>query len=90
MPSVDEHLKVLSEKLDLTAQQQKQIRPVLADMQKEMQNIMDDQSLSQEQRHSRMKVVFEKANEQASQYLNEDQRKKLADMEQQQHSGQHK
>lgn len=89
MPSVDDHLKMLSEKLDLTAEQQEQIRPVLAEMQASMQKVMNDQSLSREERHQQMKAAFDKANKQAAQYLTEEQNKKLVEMEQESHSGQH-
>lgn len=85
MPSVDDHLKMLSDKLDLTAEQQEQIRPVLAHMQDEMQKVMNDQSLSREERHNQMKTIFEKANKDAAQYLSDEQKQKLEAMEKEQH-----
>src|SRR6185437_11772510 len=89
MPSVDEHLKVLSEKLNLTAQQEDQIRPVLQEMQDSMQKAMDDQSLSREERMQQMKAAHEKADKQARGFLTDEQKKTLDDLEQHEHAAQH-
>ncbi|QNI31314.1 hypothetical protein H7849_19810 [Alloacidobacterium dinghuense] len=85
MPSVEQHLKVLSEKLDLTDDQQSKVRPILQEMHDGMQNVMQDQSLSPEERHEKMKALHMKADKQAREILNDDQKKKLDQLEQEPH-----
>lgn len=85
MPSVDQHLKVLSEKLDLTPQQQSKIRPILQRMQNESQSVMRDTTLSDQARHDKMKSVRDKAEKQARPILDDEQKKKLDELEQQPH-----
>src|SRR5581483_2409884 len=58
---VDQHLKLLAEKLDLTASQQEKARPILQQMHDDSQKVMDDKSLSHEEAMSRMHPVFMKA-----------------------------
>ena len=81
MPSVDEHLKVLSEKLDLTADQQEKARPIIADMQDGLQKVMDDKSLTPEQSHEQMHATFMKADKELRVFLTDEQKAKLDEME---------
>jgi Spy/CpxP family protein refolding chaperone len=85
MPTVDQHLKVLSDKLDLTAEQQAEIRPILQQMQDSFQKIRQDTSLSDQERHDRMKAVHAQADKQARPILNDEQKKKLDELEQEPH-----
>lgn len=85
MPSVDDHLKMLTEKLSLTSDQQTKIRPVLQQMNDSMQKVMQDQSLSQDERRAKHQELFETADSKVRKFLNDDQKKKLDDMEQEQH-----
>jgi len=78
---VDRHLQMLSEQLSLTAEQQEKIRPILQGMFDGQQKIMHDSSLSDDQRHEQMKALHEKADKEARQYLNDDQKKKLDELE---------
>ncbi len=89
MPNVDEHLQALSTKLDLTADQQAKIRPILKEMQDGMQKIDQDQSLSDAARHEKKEAVFMNADKQARRYLSAEQKKKLDVMENEVHSGAH-
>jgi Spy/CpxP family protein refolding chaperone len=91
MPNLEDHLKFLSQKLDLTAQQEDQIRPILQEMQDSMQKAMDDQSLSREERMQQMKAAHETADKKARGFLNDEQKKTLDELERQQHqhAGQH-
>ena len=88
-PSVDDHLRMLAEKLNLTADQQEKARPVLTEMQAQMQKITDDASLSQDEAMSKRHAAFMKADKQVREFLTDDQKTKLDELEQQMHSGSH-
>jgi hypothetical protein len=83
---VDQHLSMLSQKLDLTADQQAKVRPILQQMLDARQKVMQDNSLSQETREQKEKALHENAVKQIDKFLNADQKKKLAELEQQPHS----
>ncbi|HMG87500.1 MAG TPA: hypothetical protein VK574_17330 [Terracidiphilus sp.] len=86
---VEQHLKMLSEKLSLTADQQDKARPILQEMHNGSQKIADDQSLTPDQREAAMGPVFMKADKAVREFLTDDQKKKLDDLEAQMHSGSH-
>lgn len=86
---VDQHLKALSEKFSLTAEQQEKARPILQEMHDGSQKLEDDQSLTPEQKHQGMMPVFMKADKALREILTEDQKKKLDEMEAQMHGGAH-
>jgi Spy/CpxP family protein refolding chaperone len=81
LPSVDRHLAMLSEKLNLTADQQEKARPILKKMQDAMQKAMDDKSLTEEQVHAQMRPAMLKADTALRAFLTDDQKKKLDAME---------
>jgi protein CpxP len=81
-PEVEEHLKMLTGRLDLTSDQQARIKPVIAEMMETTQALEQDQSLSSEQRAQRITAAHQKADRRARKILNEDQKKKLDQMEQ--------
>lgn len=81
VPGVEEHLKMLSARLDLTSDQQARIKPVLVDMMGTMQALERNQSLSSEQREERMAAAHQKADKQAREILNDEQKKKLDQLE---------
>lgn len=91
MPSAEDHLKMLSEKLNLTDEQQDQIRPIIQEMTDTAQKAMNDQSLTREERMRAVHEAMMKADKQARQYLTDEQKKTLDDMEaqQMQHGGMH-
>ena len=89
LPTIEQHLKMLTEKLDLTAEQQAKIRPILQRMQEEWQSVMRDTSLSEQARHDKMKSVRDKADKQARPILDKEQQKKLDDLEQESHPDSH-
>jgi hypothetical protein len=86
---VDQHLKVLSEKLSLTTDQQDKVRPILQEMHDDSQKIAADDSLTPEQRQAAMGPVFMKADKAVREFLSDDQKKKLDEMEAQMHDGAH-
>ena len=89
IPSVEGHLKVLTTKLDLTADQQDKVRPILQEMHDGMQKIEDDQTLSDDERLADLRVVHSKADKKIREVLNDDQKKKLDLLEQQSHADFH-
>lgn len=89
LPTVDQHLKGLSEKLDLTADQQEKARPILQEMQDAMQKVMSDKTLSPEQMHEQMRPAREKADKALREFLTEEQKKKLDELESQSHPDSH-
>lgn len=88
-PSVDDHLRMLSQKLDLTAEQQEKARPILEEMQAGMQKIADDKSLTHDAAMAQMHPVFMKADKKMRVFLTDDQKKKLDDLEEESHPGMH-
>ena len=86
---VDQHLKALSDKLALTADQQEKARPILQDMHDGSQKINDDQSLTPDQRHAAMGELFTKSDKALREFLTDDQKTKLDAMEAQMHGGAH-
>lgn len=82
MPSVDRHLKVLAEKLDLNADQQVKAKPILQEMQDATQKLLQDESISLGERHAKVKAQREKADKKLREILNDEQKKKLDQFEQ--------
>jgi hypothetical protein len=76
---------MLSEKLDLTADQQAKARPILQQMQDSSRKLEDDTTLTPEQREAAMHPIFMKADQQLREFLTDDQKKKLDDLESQMH-----
>jgi protein CpxP len=82
---VDQHLRLLSEKLGLSIDQQAKIRPILQQMFDTRQKLTQDNSLSNEAREEKERTLHEKASKQARKFLNDDQKKKLDQLEQEPH-----
>jgi len=85
-PDAEAHLKMLSENLSLTAEQQEKMRPILQNMLEERQKLMHDQSLSAEQREEKQRTLHDKADREARKFLNQEQKKKLDELEAQRRS----
>ena len=83
--NVDQHLKMISEKLALTPDQEAKARPILQQMHDASQKLQDDTTLTTEQRQAAMHPLFIKADQQMREFLTGDQKKKLDDMEAQMH-----
>jgi hypothetical protein len=80
--NVDQHLQALSQGLDLTADQQAKIRPILSNFLDTREKVLADSSLSSDQRQQRIKAMHEKADLQVRKFLDDDQKQKLTQMEQ--------
>ena len=87
---VDQHLQMLSEKLNLTDDQKAKLKPILQDQMQQMKAVREDSSLSQEQRRAKMKSIHESLHEQINAVLTPDQQAKFKQMRQeemQKHKG---
>jgi periplasmic protein CpxP/Spy len=75
-------LERMTRELSLTADQQSQIKPMLVDRQQKMEAIYQDQSLSQEDRRSKMMSIRQESRGKIEAVLNGDQKQKFEAMEQ--------
>lgn len=73
----------LTKKLNLTADQQNQILPILTDRQQQMESIRNDSSLAQQDRRAKMRSAREDADTKIRAVLNDDQKKTYDQMQQQ-------
>lgn len=89
VPSVELQLKVLTEKLDLTADQQARIKPVLQELHEASEKLVRDNSMSREERLAKIKPYRYKVDKQLREILSEDQKKKLDQFEQESHPEMH-
>ena len=86
---VDQHLKMLAEKLDLSDDQQEKARPILQEMHDDSEKVMDNKSLSHDEAMARMHPIFMKADKALREFLTDAQKTKLDEMEQQMHPQMH-
>ena len=84
MPTIDDQIKHLTKKLNLSADQQAKVKPILEDQRNQMEQIRSDSSMSREDRFSKMQSIHESANSQIKGVLNEDQQKKFDEMQKEQ------
>lgn len=82
--SADQHLQMLSEKLNLTDDQKAKLRPILQDQMQQMKAAREDSSLSQEQKRAKMKSIHESLHEQINAVLTPEQQAKFTQMRQEQ------
>lgn len=86
--NVEDHLKLLSEKLNLSTDQQAKVRPILQDWHDSSEKIKQDESLSQEERTAKLHAEMMKADKGVREVLTDEQKKKLDELEQE-HFGPH-
>jgi periplasmic protein CpxP/Spy len=77
----DRQLQHLTKKLNLTADQQTQIKPILVDRQQKMQALWHDQSLSQQDRHSRAEAIRQDTRTRLEATLNDQQKQEFEQMQ---------
>jgi hypothetical protein len=80
-PSADQRLERLSKRLNLSADQQTKIKPILEDQQKQMESLRQDSSVSPQDRHAKMAELQQSSSGQIRAVLNEDQQKKFDKMQ---------
>jgi protein CpxP len=84
MPSVDDQIKHLTKKLNLSSDQQAKLKPILEDQRKQMDTIHNDSSLSREDRFSKMQALRQSSDTEIKGVLNEDQQKNFEKMREEQ------
>ncbi|HXN48631.1 MAG TPA: hypothetical protein VN893_18415 [Bryobacteraceae bacterium] len=77
MPTVEEQLKVLTEKLDLTVTQRAKVRPILQKLDDATEKLMRDERLSREERLAKVRPQRQQANQKIRALLSDEQKKKL-------------
>jgi periplasmic protein CpxP/Spy len=77
----DRQLEHLTKQLNLTADQQSQIKPILVDRQQKMQALWRNQSLSQEDRHTQMQAIHQDTETKIEAVLNDQQKQKYQAMQ---------
>lgn len=90
MGNVDDHVKELTTKLNLTADQQTKVKAILEENHQQMQTTMKDESLSKEDKHAKMKEMHESVHAKVRDVLTDDQKPKfdamVKDMDERMHS----
>ncbi len=84
MPTVDDRVNFLSKQLNLTDDQKTKVRDILQDEQDQIRQMMQDSSLSRQDRRSKMMDLHKSTTQKISQLLNDDQKKKYQEMQQRQ------
>ena len=77
----DAQLKHMTKALDLTSDQQAQIKPILQSQHDQMQSLHEDQSLSREDRMAKMKSIHEDSQSKIEAVLNDTQKQKYEEMQ---------
>jgi Spy/CpxP family protein refolding chaperone len=78
----DEQLARMTKRYDLSADQQTQIKPILADSQQQMTALRQDSSMSRDDKMAKMKTIREGANTKIQAILNDSQKQKFAEDQQ--------
>jgi Spy/CpxP family protein refolding chaperone len=78
-------LQHLTKHLDLTAEQQAQIKPILESRDQQAKQLWQDQSLSQQDRHSKMMAIHQDSNAKIEAVLNDTQKQKYEAMQERGH-----
>ena len=76
-------LECLSKELNLTDDQKGKVKPILEDETKQSRAAREDTSLSEDQKHDKMKQIHETANSKINDILTPDQQKKFAKLNEQ-------
>jgi periplasmic protein CpxP/Spy len=82
--SADQHLQMLSEKLNLTDDQKAKLKPILQGQVQQMKAAREDSSLSEEQKRAKMKSIHESLHDQINAVLTPEQQAKFKQMRQEQ------
>jgi Spy/CpxP family protein refolding chaperone len=75
--SVDAQLDHMSQALNLTDDQKAKIKPILEEQSKKMHDLMQDSSVSQEDRRAKFQEIHEDTMSKVRPLLNDDQQKKM-------------
>ena len=88
--NVDERVKMLTERLNLTPEQQTKVRTIMEDQQKEMTALRENTSMTEQERRSKMQEIHRNGMEQVRSILTPEQQQKMQQMHQNmEHRGEH-
>jgi hypothetical protein len=79
-PNPQKQAEMISKKLNLSADQTAKLTPILTDRAQKFQALMQDQSLTPDQRHAQMKAIHESTEQQLATVLSPDQLQQLKSM----------
>ena len=79
--SPDKQLEHMTKALNLTSDQQTQIKPILTDRQQKMQALFQDQSLTREDRHSKAQAIQQDTKARLEATLNDQQKQQFEEMQ---------
>ncbi len=88
-PSAEQRLQRMTQQLNLTSEQQQQIKPILENESQQMQTLHQDSSLSQQDRMTKMQSIRQSSATQIKAILNPDQQAKFEQMMSRQGRGGH-
>lgn len=80
--NADAQLAHMTKALNLTPDQQSQIKPILQDRDQKMQTLWQNQSLSREDRHTQMQAIQQDTHSRIEAVLNDEQKQKFESMHQ--------
>jgi len=89
MPSVDEMVQTMTEKLSLTGDQKAKVTKIAEGVHKKMESVLNDPSMSSEDRMAKMRAAHDDAMSQVRPILNDDQKKKLDEWQKEIHDHNH-
>lgn len=84
-PKVEQQLKLLTEKLDLTSDQEARIKPIIQELNDATRKFMQDETIPREKRLESVRPWRERADKQIREILNDDQKNKLDRLEREPH-----
>ena len=77
-PTPDEQVARMTKRYNLSADQQTQIKPIVADAQQKMMALREDSSMSRDDKMAKMKSIHEDSNTKISAILNDTQKAQFA------------
>lgn len=83
----DRQLQHLTRELGLSSDQQAQIKPLLVDRQQKMEALMQDQTVSREDRHARMQSIRQESQSKIEAVLTDTQKQKFEAMQERMRRG---
>jgi hypothetical protein len=86
-PSIDDQVRMLSQELNLTSDQQTKLKTILEDQHQQAMTFVNDNTMSRDDKIQKIRVLRESTITKARGIMNDDQKKKLDAMLQQQQQG---
>jgi hypothetical protein len=88
-PTIEQQMKFLTEKLELTGDQQSKIEPIVREMDEAVHKVMQDESMCRYERQDHAKESRYRADREIRKLLGDDQKQKLDQLESEPHAELH-